>query len=71
MCDLDSIEYARWDKMYAFITCEMIDIVDACIACGIKFHFNGPQHILGLFQGGILKDLTCLIAFIMVPLSIR
>ena len=41
--DLDSglVEHVDWDKEYVIVTHVIIDIVDACIACGIESNFDG------------------------------
>ena len=47
----------------------IIDIVDACIACGIESTFDKFWCVIGLSQDDILMDSTCLFA-LLVPLSI-
>ena len=39
--DLDSIEYVDWDRMHAIVTYMIINVIDAYIACDIKFGFDG------------------------------
>ena len=72
-CDFDPsfVKHIDWDKTNAIVTCEMINIMNTCIAYDIKSHFNRSQCIMGLNQGSIAMDSTCLIALIMVLLSTR
>ena len=44
--------------MYIVITHVIIDIVNACIDCGIESSFDRFQHVIDLSQGGILMDST-------------
>ena len=39
--DFGLAKYVDWDKVYAVVTCVIIDIIDACISCDIKSNFDG------------------------------
>ena len=67
--DSTSIKHVNWDRMYAIITCVIIDIVDAYIACGIESSFDVFNCVIDLSQDSIIMDSICLFA-LLVPLSI-
>ena len=41
--DLDSsfTKHVDWDKIYDMVTQVIIEVINACIACGIEFDFDG------------------------------
>ena len=38
--DFGFAKYINWDKVYAVVTCMIIDIINACIVYGIKSSFD-------------------------------
>ena len=68
--DYGSTKHVHWDKIYIVITHVIIDIVDACITCGIKSNFDGSLHVIDLSHDSILVDSTCVFA-LLVPLPTR